>query len=334
MPGIDSSLLHIVNGDLAAGTFLHTFGASDRLLIHRDVLTCGPLPRLMKAAAWQKARADFWGGTLGFLRSFDLDPSPIDLLKNVERLKGDGLPCVWAGTGNSDQLLICLVMHLVTTQGRDAADVRVVQFETDASTGQRVRNTGSLSREGMRAHPEPRKLSLFERAACRDAWLAVTASDPGTIESFASRHPDAPVYLKDAVRKTLRRYPDRRSGLPYWDRVLLANVRDRGPKSSAILAATIDAMYEDGDLVGDLHTFSRLVRMAAPAAARPLLDLQGNRQHIGQCQVTLTEFGARVLAGQDSFWPANTIDEWAGGVHLSSVSGRLWFEDEGRLTRG
>jgi hypothetical protein len=331
--GTDSSLLNIVNGDLAAGTFLHSFGAGDRLLIHRDVLSCGPLPRVTKAAAWQKARTDFWSGTLGFLRSFDLDPSPIDLLKNVERLKGDGFPCVWAGTGNSDQLLISFVLHLVTTLGGDVASVRVVQFEAEKS-GERVRNTGSLSRDAMRDHPEPRKLSLFERAAYRDAWLAVTASDPTLLEAYAPRHPDAPVYLKDAVSKVLRRFPDRKSGLPFWDRLLLANVRDQGPKVSAILAATIEAMNDDGDMVGDLYTFSRLIRMASPAAAQPLVDLQGNRQHISGCTATLTEFGEQVLAGSASYLPANAIDEWAGGVHLSSAAGRLWFNDGGKITRG
>jgi hypothetical protein len=325
------ALLNIVNGDLAAGAFLHAFGASDRLLIHRDVLTCGPLPRLATAAAWQRMRLAFWGQTLAFLRNFDLEPSPIDLLKNARRLSEDGVPCIWAGTGNSDQLVICLVMHLVTISGGDVSDIHVVQFEKNALNGDRVRAVGELPLDLLREHPAPRKLALFEQAAYRDAWLAVTAPEPALAESYAARHPDSPSYLRETVSKVLRRYPERVSGLPYWDLRLLRHVRERGPKAPAVLNAIIAEMNADADLVGDLYTFSRLVRMASPAAPRPLVDLKGNRTQISRCEVVLTEFGGRVLDGEQSAWPANPIDDWAGGVHLSSAEHHLWFNDGGRM---
>jgi hypothetical protein len=334
MPEPQPSPLNIVNGDLAAGSLLHAFGASDRLLIHRDVLSCGPLPRLTRVAMWQRARLDFWRNTLAFLRNFDFEPSPIDLLKNADRLRDDGFPCVWAGSGNSDQLLISFVLHLMTMAGGDVSRVQVVQFEQNSRTGQRVRGIGELSQEQVREHPEPRKLALFELAAYRDAWLAVTSHEPGMLESYAPRHPDAPWYLREAVNKVLRRYPDRASGLDHWDRKLLQNVRKAGPSASAVLAATIGEMNEDADLVGDLYTFSRLVRLSAPAAPQPLVDLSGNRTQISRCEVLLTEFGEQVLEGKASFHPANPYDDWAGGVHLSTANGNLWFDEGGRIVRG
>lgn len=330
MPAVDPALLHVVNGDWAAGAFLHTFGASDRLLIHRDVLSCGPLPRCMKVPAWQKARLDFWRSALAYLRNFDFEPSPIDLLKNAERLRGPDLACVWAGTGNSDQLLISLVIHLVTVVGGDVAGVHVVQFEKQDS-GQRVRGTGELTREELLAHPRPRQPSPRELTAYREAWLAVTATEPGLLESFESQHPDAPWYLREAVSKVLRRYPDRATGLDHWDRRLLEAVRAQGPITSSVIATINEAMLEDGDLVGDLYTFSRLNRMSL--LPKPLVELTGNRQQIARTKVVLTDFGARVLDGKASSWPDNPIDDWAGGVHLSSVAGNLWFADGGRLMR-
>jgi hypothetical protein len=332
LAGFDPALLHVVNGDWAAGSFLHTFGASDRLLIHRDVLSCGPLPRSMKVAAWQKARLDFWRAALAYLRHYDFEPSPIDLLKNAERLRGPDVACVWAGTGNTDQLLISLVIHLVTVIGGDVSAIHVVQFENQPGSGQRVRGTGELSREQLLAHPEPRKLSPIELAAYRDAWLAVTAAEPAPVESFGARHPQAPWYLRDAVSKVLRRYPDRASGLDHWDQRLLQEVRAHGPTTSQVMTVIIDAMLEDGDLVGDLYTFSRLNRMSL--SPKPLVELTGNRQQIGRTEVVLSEFGAQVLGGQASSWPANPIDDWAGGVHLSSVNGNLWFSEGGRIVRG
>lgn len=330
----EPALLHIVNGDLAAGSYLHTFGPSDRLLIHRDVLSCGPLPRLLKVSDWQLVRQQFWRSTLSFLRNFDLEPSPIDLLKNAARVRDDGLPCLWIGTGNSDQLLVSFVLHLLTTTGGDVNNLHVVQFETLEHTGKRVRGVGELPKEQLLAHPEPRKLALFELAAYRDAWLAVTAREPSLIENFPERHPDAPWFLAEAVRKVQRRYPDRASGLNHWDRVLLANVRAHGPKASDVLGATVAEMTEDGDLVGDLYTFSRLVRMAAPAAAEPLVEITGNRQQVGRTEVALTPFGEQVLAGAKSAYPANPIDDWAGGVHLSSANDNLWFAEDGKIVRG
>jgi hypothetical protein len=329
----EPALLHIVNGDMAAGSFLHAFGATDRLLIHRDVLSCGPLPRRTKVPVWQRARQDFWRNTLSFLRNFDLEPSPIDLLKNAQRLREDGSPCVWAGTGNSDQLVISFVLHLLTMSGGEINSLHVVQFEKNERTGQRVRGVGELPQEVLRSHPQPRTLALFELAAYRDAWLAVTAGEPSMLESYAARHPDAPWYLTEAVNKVKHRYPERGSGLPYWDRRLLHHVRAHGPKASAVLAATIADMNAEADLVGDLYTFSRLVRMASPAASQPLVDLAGNRQQIGRTEVQLTEFGEQVLDGAKCAWPANPIDEWAGGVHLSATDNHLWFNDEGRIVK-
>jgi len=334
MPETQPAQLNIVNGDSAAGSLLHAFGASDCLLIHRDVLSCGPLPRLTKVAAWQKVRLDYWRNTLSFLRNFDFEPSPIDLLKNAERLRGDDIPCVWAGTGNSDQLLISFVLHLVTMAGGDVSRVQVIQVDQNSRTGLRLRGIGELTQEQVRAHPEPRRLALFELAAYRDAWLAVTSPDPALLESFAPKHPDAPKYLTEAVTKVLRRYPDRVSGLDYWDRRLLEFVRSSGPKASSVLAAMIAAMNEDADLVGDLYTFSRLVRLSAPSAQQPLVDLSGNRTQIGRCEVVLTEFGEQVLDGKASFHPANPYDDWAGGVHLCTASGNLWFDEGGKIVRG
>jgi Domain of unknown function (DUF1835) len=329
----DPALLNIVNGDMAAGSFLHTFGATDRLLINRDVLCCGPLPRTIKVAAWQKARLDFWRTTLSHLRDFNFEPSPIDLLKNADRLRGPDFPCVWAATGNSDQLTISFVLHQVAAAGGDVNGVHVVQFEKHPLSEQRVRGTGELSPEQMREHPQPRKLSAAEVSAYRDAWVAVTSSDASAIESFSARHPHAPWYLHEAVSKVLRRYPDRATGLNFWDRRLLLEVQSKGPKAGSVLAHLIEVMFDDGDLVGDLYVASRMLAMSNGSLPRPVLNFEGSRQHVRRAEVTLTEFGEQVLSGAASSYPVNPIDEWAGGVHLSSASGNLWFNDNGRIVR-
>ncbi|MCA9131440.1 MAG: hypothetical protein KDB22_30360, partial [Planctomycetales bacterium] len=57
----------------------------------------------------------------------------------------------------------------------------------------------------------------------------------------------------------------------------------------------------------------------------PLLELTGNMENCRGAEVTLTDFGRAVLEGRASAYPTNPIDEWIGGVHLSSEEGNLWM---------
>ncbi|HEU4779731.1 MAG TPA: hypothetical protein VFS58_07590, partial [Steroidobacteraceae bacterium] len=108
----------------------------------------------------------------------------------------------------------------------------------------------------------------------------------------------------------------------------------QGPKAAAVVGHTIAAMFDDGDLVGDLYTFSRMLGMSSSSLPQPLLNLSGSRQQIARAEVTLTDFGAQVLDGAASSYPVNPIDDWAGGVHLSTANSNLWFNDHGRIVRG
>jgi hypothetical protein len=78
---------------------------------------------------------------------------------------------------------------------------------------------------------------------------------------------------------------------------------------------------------------SRILGLSNASLPRPLLNFSGNRQQPGRAEVTLTEFGEQVLGGAASAYPVNPIDDWAGGVHLSSANGNLWFNDNGRIVR-
>jgi hypothetical protein len=40
-----------------------------------------------------------------------------------------------------------------------------------------------------------------------------------------------------------------------------------------------------------------------------------------------------VLDGKASSWPVNPVDDWAGGVHLSSAAGNVWFVEGGKVIR-
>jgi hypothetical protein len=152
--------------------------------------------------------------------------------------------------------------------------------------------------------------------------------------SFARDHADANNWLKLAMRLMTRRYPDKRTGLAYWDHALLSRVAARGPAVSHIIGYTMAETFEFGDLVGDWYLFGRMLKLASKHNPKPLLELSGDQMSIRNTEAKLTPFGLDVLKGGASNYPANPIDDWAAGVQLSSAEGKVWFNDGGRLVRG
>ena len=139
-------------------------------------------------------------------------------------------------------------------------------------------------------------------------------------------------WLKNAMQLLLRRFPDARSGLTHWDWTAPPSARARAESCE-------DHRLGDGDgwdarrSHRRLYLFGRLLRLGDERLPKPLVALTGNRTRMRELDVALTPFGEEVLNGAASNYPANPIDDYAAGVRLSSVEGKLWFNDGGRLVR-
>ena len=262
-----SEVLHVINGDSAGASFAQAFGSKDQILIHRDVLSCGPTPKTANLVEWRELRGRFWKGLLDGFDDFIVPDTPADLWVSIDRVKTAREVHVWAGTGNTDQLTIAFVVHLMEEACADAANLRLVQFERFPGGERRVIGTGELNPEQWRAHPPPRALTRSEQAQYRDAWAALTSSDALAIESFLATHGDAPQHLLAALRLVLLRYPVRASGLNDGDLRLLACVRRFAPRVTRAIGHTMMEKCEHGDLEGDSYLFARVLRMAQPQAA-------------------------------------------------------------------
>ena len=293
--------LHVLLGDSAGGIFTRVFFARDRLLIDHDVLSCGPTPRCKDLAVWNQRRTEYWNGMVPGSAS-EQPASRFNLLQNAARLADAERVHLWAATGVSEQLFIAFAVQLVQHVGGDTSRIAIVQFES--VDGQRVHGLGELDEPQMRAHPEPRPLSVDQAQQYLNAWAALTSSDPSDLASFARDHPEANRWLKLAMQLMTRRFPDCRSGLSYWDHALLSRVKARGPALSQIIGFTMAETYAQGD-----------------------------RLNIHRTEAEITPFGEDVLRGAASNHPVNPIDDWAGGTRLSSHEGSLWFNDGGRLVR-
>ncbi|HTU68554.1 MAG TPA: DUF1835 domain-containing protein [Steroidobacteraceae bacterium] len=323
--------LHILLGDNAGGIFTRVFFARDRLLIDQDVLSCGPTPPLVDLTTWNRLRLDYWTSFVPGQAGEHVH-SRFNLVDNAQRLADAERVHIWAATGVSEQLFIAFVVQLMKLVGGDVEKLALVPFEK--AEGKRVVGLGELDEAQFREAPDPQPMTVDVIQEYLNAWEALTSSDPEVLVGFARDHPEANRWLKLAIRLMSRRFPDKRTGLTYWDHALLSRVEKFGPGASTIIGYTMAETFEFGDLVGDWYLFGRLMRLGSESNPQPLIELSGDRQSIRNTEVALTPFGKDVLKGGASNYPANPIEDWAAGVKLSSAERRLWFNDGGRLVRG
>jgi hypothetical protein len=324
--------VHVVLGDHAAETFRKAFDAGDRLLVDQDVLSVGPTRPCASIAAWNAMRLDYWGRLVPSLMQHHA-ASPAGLLDHLDRLRDAERITIWCATSVSDQLFAAHVIHRAAETGVDPSRIWMVQFEKLRNRDARVRGIGELTEPQLRDHPEPAQLSPQVLNHYREAWSALSSDDPVLLEKFSESHSGANVALRHAMECMLRRFPDKQTGLSYWDRELLDDVRSHGPRGARVIGHTLVKNLEDADLVGDWYLFGRMLRLANARLARPLLEIAGDVENMRATEARLTPFGAEVLDGKASSYPTNPIEVEIAGVRLSSAAGPLWFNDAGRLVR-
>jgi hypothetical protein len=322
--------VQVILGDSAAGIFRRVFHPGDRLVIDRDVLSCGPTARCNGIEPWCEMRRAFWSSVAPG-SALEPEASDFGLLNQKQLLRAAEQITIWAATGLSEQLFIAHAIHRAEEWGVDPTKIHLVQFETLQNRASRVIGTGELNEQHMGEHPEPTAISATEFRHYRAAWAALTSPDPALIERFGETHPSASEWLKRGMQLLLRRFPDTRSGMPWWDLALLTRVRSHGPKAARVIGYTMGDTWDEADPVGDFYLFGRMLRLGDSQLPAPLLEIRGDRTNMRDVQVSMTPFGLDVLEGKTSNYPTNPIDDWAAGVKLSSAGGVLWFTDGNRL---
>lgn len=307
--------LHIVSGDSAAGSLRVALRPGrDRVLVNEDLLSCGPAPATADLGVWRLARERYMREIYGESPDYSFGGyAASGLLMNVERLRQERAIAVWAGLGLPDQLLLAWVVFLFDWLELDLSKLAIFQFET-LRPAQNVLSLGELSPEDIRDYkPAPHQLSPEEAEELRHLWKVYTSEDPAALSRYVAESSAMPIAHR-AFRELLYRYPDVRSGLGVWDECLLRHTLDNGPRAVRVIGHTLGSMSLDWQ--GDMHLFRRLVGMAD--VRTPLILLAGSPESMRGCEVRLTSFGHEVLAGNANTVHENGIDDWIGGVHLSS----------------
>ena len=260
-------------------------------------------------------------------------PANIDLIQNLDRLRATNRAYIWAGTDIHDQLFLLFVVNLMMHEGIETETVRLIPFDTRTDLRLPFYSVAVLTPDNLSAHPLPVPLTEKQRLVCHSAWAAITAPTPDAMVAFLHNRDATMPHVRRTVGQLLHRFPQRESGLSFLDRMLLGNVKSHAPNVARVIGETLCDIWLDGDNVGDAYLYHRLQLMGDEQLPQPLLELRNGTRPYREADVALTDFGQAVLEGRVSNYPTNPIDEWIGGVHLSSKDGNLWMHDRGRLQR-
>lgn len=330
--------IHIFPDKVSAAAWRFTFRSDARQLVLYDDLLVGPLRACGDLESWTAMRHEYWKTVAsGWLDEIDAisnaGDGARDLVCNIDHLRDASSIYIWVGSEVGDQLFLIFTIHLLNGAGIDPAIVRVLPFEIRPHHYGRFISLASCSPEDLKEYPDPVRLSTEQLDACRIGWQAATSATPTALEGFALDGPGPLPYVTYALFRLMRRYPQRDTGLTLVDTWILKNADEHGPKAVVAIANVLCETWEVGDGVGDYYLFHRMRLMASERHPHPLIQLHGDTTMYRSTEVTVTEFGRTILEGRASSYPTNAIDEWIGGVHLSSAEDHLWFHKDGKFYR-
>lgn len=314
-----SNAINIVSGPSAAGSLkqAHHF-ASDQILICYDPLASGPIPATTDLEKWRSVRDEYWTG-IRVEYAYVLNAEN-DLYHNIAHLSEDRPVVLWVATAVPEQLLAASVAYLYTELGLDSSNLSVVQvhqLNPKRKVFQWIRQMGELSPEKIRSElPPPRQWTQNELHEYRTAWQTYTNDDPAVLREYLANPPETELLAK-AMQRLVHRYPSEDTGLCAVDEEMLRQTKLKGPRAARIIGHTMGELMDTEEFIGDGVLFHRLMMMGDNSLSSPLVSIEGDPNKMRECEVSITEFGEKVLAGKQNVLEVNPTDDWIGGVHLT-----------------
>ncbi|HCO61052.1 MAG TPA: hypothetical protein DIT58_12795 [Porticoccaceae bacterium] len=322
--------VHIVFGETAWGSLIQAFHFR-HLRVLRDPLPLGPVKTFSDIEEFKKTRSSYWE-YLFSLPGCRLDTEERDLLNDLTWISGDNCIYIWAGSGLADQLLVLLVVYLVQVTGENSEKLRLIQYKTFNDNNLPMHSIAYLNPDEIKKHPTPTSLTKEQIQFYLDGWRAYTHETPQLLLEYCSQREPENRITTGALENVFLRYPQWDTGLNTLDYKLTTHTTPDGRLASDIMRELL-AEDQHGDFVTDYLLHNRLARLAGTSMNEPLINLSSKINHYQDATVSLTDFGRSIEEGTASNYPTNAIDEWIGGVHLSSEENRLWFSKDGRIER-
>lgn len=317
---------HIVHGEAMAGVVEAKFGVPpSRLICDRDVLCCGPLAPLGDPEEWDRQRQAYWAevnggaprGTTLLLQLFDVRRA----LAAADSIN------LWLGPALAESLLTGFLLEAFDLLELDIRRLRMIDLEPvfEALGGRHPLGTYHPDLLDLAGPWLPMDKPL--EACHRQIWRAATAPTPDLLISFCGPDTPWPHPMKEGMRSWLAWYPSVKSGLGFWDEMLLNNSAASPVTAAQTIGGCLRHSVGLAHVPGEDWLFHRLRRIADPALAWPLLEMTGDGESYRRTLTRLTDAGIDVLNGDENAIVLNDIADRIGGVRLSLDGGQLWFYD-------
>jgi len=323
----DAALLIITNGDVAAALLRHAIPGAE-VLPWRDVLTDGPVPMTGTLAELSDIRADFlaskgWGDEQALRQAFQARNRGIEHHEVFDQV------ALWFEHDLYDQLQLIQILDWFAD--RDLGE-RLALVQADDFIGRRSAEDVA----GLRVLETPVSAEQFETG--RIAWRAFREPELLDWEALLEEDTDALPHLKAAVLRLLEELPDAQSGLSRTELAILQAVTSGIRRPVELFSAVQD--QEAASFMGDWSFWDRLDGIAAEPGAllvglgdmrfRPDWSDEARDAYFA-CELSLSELGAKVLAGQYDFAASGRIDRWLGGTHVAGDNPWRWDREAGWL---
>jgi hypothetical protein len=331
-------MLHVTNGSIAVSR-LHDLGVPGRIIPWDDVLHEGPVRAGLSEEDLRHERAEFLGREWN-----DVEAIETGMRARDEQLaasaRDDDEVVLWFEHDLYDQLHVLQVLSQLREVGPACRAVVSAILADDYLTAQPDEQLSTWFAERRRVSDEAWEAAI-------EAWAAFRSPDPTAVLHY--EHSGAWPTLRAALARHLQQFPSVEAGLSRTEWQTLHALAD-GPLPLRTAFRDSNHEVEDAIFMGDLGWWYHIRSLIA--APQPLIAVVGPtpeafgdpdwwREDDAAPRLTLTETGARVLAGDADRIALNGINRWLGGVHLMALPGEgasaspLWRWDDAnrRLTK-
>ncbi len=246
----------------------------------------------------------------------------LDLGVVIEKLKEGHSLTVWVSANLTDQVLLAWLYYMIQPLEVDPNQIQVLQILHHPSDPQKALfSIGELDYDEIKECQHLyRSLDQNEIEEYEWAWKIYASSNPKDLVQFLNSDISNKVLL-EAVAQLVYRYPNKNTGLNYWEKELLTHALTSSVVAKNV-ALTMASRFDQEQIDLD-YLIIKLSSLAQPATEYPLIILENKTgenlfqtKDMRPFRMYLTELGVEVLNGSANNLDYNERDEWIGGVHL------------------
>jgi hypothetical protein len=337
--------LHITNGDVAAD-ILKASDLDGDVLPWRDPMQYGHFPADLDLDEVSRVRAGFLAGLIAGSEEISrdlIDERVLDFRLRNEHLKAAAKyreVILWFEHDLLDQLQILQVLDWFASAGTGPARLSLICIDRFAGIEPFI-GIGQLNCDQMASLFDRRRPVTDRQLQLAVAgWAAFRSPNPVNLETFMKGDLAAFPFMRAALHRHLEEFPWCGDGLTRSERQILALVAAGEDRLGRIFheSRALETVF----YMGDTHTFRRIDGLCGGRLPLLRCEPQGGFRTSGNSAIapedfrkqtlSLSDMGARVLAGSLDGADIIARDEWLGGVHL--LSGQpmwTWDADAGQL---